>query len=119
MLLAIVSPCGEFLHVDNLADAVVFLMNNYNTKDIGEFVNIGTGRDLTIKELAEMIKDIVGFRGRIEWDKNKPDGLPREMFTPLNVKHILDSRNACPIKCITYFIRAKHISLGSLGRSNI
>ena len=73
------SPRREFLYVDDLAEAIVFLMNNYDAKDIGEFVNIGTGKDLTIKELAEMIKDIVGFKGRIEWDKDKPEGLPREM----------------------------------------
>ena len=54
-------------------------MNNYNAKDIGEFVNIGTGKDLTIKELAEMIKKIVGFNGEIKWDMDKLDGLPREM----------------------------------------
>jgi len=72
-------PRREFLYVDNLADAVVFLMNKYSAEDIGEFINIGTGKDLTIKDLAEMIKNIVGFKGKIDWDKTKPDGLPREM----------------------------------------
>ena len=47
-----------------------------SAKNIGEFINIGTGKDLTIKELAEMIKNIVGFNGEIEWDSSKPDGLP-------------------------------------------
>ena len=56
-------PRREFLYVDDLADAVVFLVNNYNAKDIGEFVNIGTGTDLSIKELAGMVKKIVGFKG--------------------------------------------------------
>lgn len=76
------SPRREFLYVDDLADAVVFLMNNYSprrTKDIGEFINIGTGKDLTIKELSELIKNVVGFKGRVECNYSKPDGLPREM----------------------------------------
>ena len=71
------SPKREFLHVDDLADACLFLMNNY---DGTEIVNIGTGEDLTIKELAEMIKDIVGFEGEITWDSSKPDGTPRKLL---------------------------------------
>lgn len=55
-------------------------MNNYNAKDIGEFINIGTGEDLTIKELAEMIKEIVDFKGEIEWDSSKPDGTRRKLL---------------------------------------
>jgi GDP-L-fucose synthase len=71
------SPYREFLHVDDLADALLFLMNNYT--DYGH-VNVGTGKDITIKNLAEMIKDIVGFQGRIEWDTSKPDGTPRKLL---------------------------------------
>jgi len=71
------SPMREFLYVDDLADAVVYLMNNY---DESEIVNIGTGIDVTIKELAETIKDIVGFTGEIVWDKSKPDGTPRKLL---------------------------------------
>jgi len=74
------NPRREFLYVDDLADAVVFLMNNYNAKDIGEFVNIGTGKDLTIKELAELIKNIVGFKGEIKWNSSKPDGTPQKLL---------------------------------------
>lgn len=74
------SPRRELLYSDDLADAVIFLMNNYNAKDIGEFVNIGTGNDLTIKELAEMIKNIVGFKEKIEWDNSKPDGTPQKLL---------------------------------------
>lgn len=73
-------PYREFLYVDDLVDACVFLMQNYNAKDIGEFVNIGTGNDLRIKELAELIKDIVGFEGEIKWDSSKPDGTPRKLL---------------------------------------
>jgi len=74
------APCREFLHVDDLADACVFLMERYDAKQIGEFVNVGTGSDLTIKELAEMIKRIVGFEGAVAWDKTKPDGAPRKLL---------------------------------------
>ena len=67
----------EFLHVDDLADACVFLMNNY---DNSEIINIGTGEDISIKELAEMIKEIIGFTGEIAWDASKPDGTPRKLL---------------------------------------
>ena len=67
----------EFLHVDDLADACVWLMNNYHDSEI---VNIGTGVDLTIKELAETIKELVGFAGEIIWDSSKPDGTPRKLL---------------------------------------
>ena len=63
----------EFLHTDDLAEACLFLMKNYNSSEI---VNIGTGKDLSIKELAEKIKKVVGYNGKIVWDKSKPDGTP-------------------------------------------
>ena len=71
------SPLREFLHVDDLADACVFLMYNFN--DSG-FVNIGVGEDISIKELALLIKDIVGFNGEIKHDLSKPDGTPRKLM---------------------------------------
>jgi len=71
------SPMREFLHVDDLADACVFLMDNY---DGSQIVNIGTGVDITIKELAETIKEIVGFKGNITWDASKPGGTPRKLL---------------------------------------
>jgi len=67
----------EFLHVDELADAVVFLMNHFDGSDI---VNIGTGEDLSIKELAEMIKSVIDYDGEIAWDTSKPDGTPRKLL---------------------------------------
>jgi len=82
------SPRREFLYVDDLADAIIFLMNNYDAKDIGEFVNIGTGKDITIKEIAEIIKKIVGFKGRIEWDTSKPDGTPRKLLDVSKINNI-------------------------------
>jgi GDP-L-fucose synthase len=71
------SPMREFLHVDDLADACLFLMLNYNDK---LFVNVGTGEDLTIKALAEMVKEIVGFEGELKWNTSKPDGTPRKLM---------------------------------------
>ncbi|HNK69936.1 MAG TPA: GDP-L-fucose synthase [Flavobacteriales bacterium] len=71
------SPMREFLHVDDLADACYFLMKNYDEE---LFVNIGTGEDLTIKALAEMIKEIVGYSGELKWNTEKPDGTPRKLM---------------------------------------
>jgi len=70
-------PKREFLHVDDLADALLFLMNNYNGD---QFVNVGVGKDISIIELAELIKDIVGFEGEIVNDLSKPDGTPRKLL---------------------------------------
>jgi len=69
-------PKREFLFVDDLADALFFLMNNYNDNEI---INISTGEDITIKELAEIIKEIIDFKGMIEYDSSKPDGTPRKL----------------------------------------
>ena len=71
------SPKREFLHVDDLAEACVFLMNEY---DDSLFLNVGTGEDLSIKDLALMIKEIVGFEGELEFDTSKPDGTPRKLM---------------------------------------
>ena len=71
------SPKREFLHADDLADACVFLMENFS--DYG-FVNVGTGEDLSILELAETIKDVVGYEGEITHDRSKPDGTPRKLM---------------------------------------
>ncbi|MEA3450162.1 MAG: GDP-L-fucose synthase [Patescibacteria group bacterium] len=71
------SPMREFLHVDDMTDACVYLMDNYNEQ---EFVNIGTGEDVTIKKLAETIQRIVGHTGEIKWDSSKPDGTPRKLL---------------------------------------
>ncbi|MEO8733720.1 MAG: GDP-L-fucose synthase, partial [Flavobacteriales bacterium] len=71
------SPMREFLHVNDLADACFFLLQNYHEE---LFVNVGTGTDLTIKALAELIQDIVGFEGELKWDSSKPDGTPRKLM---------------------------------------
>ncbi len=74
------SPLREFLHVDDLADACVFLMQECHVRDIGEFINIGTGEDLSIRELAELVAWIVGYGGDVRWDTSKPDGTPRKLL---------------------------------------
>jgi GDP-L-fucose synthase len=71
------NPRREFLHADDMADACVFLMKNYNEPGL---INIGVGEDLSIKELAEMIKDIVAYKGKIVFDVSKPDGTPRKLM---------------------------------------
>jgi GDP-L-fucose synthase len=71
------SPRREFLHVDDLADACVFLMENYNDKSP---VNIGTGEDITIKDLALMVKECVDYNGDLTFDSSKPDGTPRKLL---------------------------------------
>jgi GDP-L-fucose synthase len=71
------SPKREFLHVGDCADAYIFLMENY---DESEIINIGLGKDISIKELAGKIQQVVGFTGKIEWDTDKPDGTPRKLL---------------------------------------
>ncbi len=71
------SPRREFLHVDDLADAAVFLMRNY---DDPEIINVGTGSDVTIRELAEIVQRVVGYEGRLVFDATRPDGTPRKLL---------------------------------------
>lgn len=71
------SPMREFLHVDDLADASLFLMLHYND---GMHINIGTGTDITIKELALLVKEIIGYKGQLVFDATKPDGTPRKLL---------------------------------------
>jgi len=71
------TPRREFLHADDMADACVFLMKNFNEEGL---INIGVGEDLSIKELAEMIKGITGYKGKIVFDASKPDGTPRKLM---------------------------------------
>jgi GDP-L-fucose synthase len=73
-------PFREFLYVDDLADACIFLMERYNYKDIGEFINIGVGKDIKLNDLAQLIKRVVGYEGEIRHDLSKPDGTPRKLL---------------------------------------
>lgn len=70
-------PMREFLHVNDLASACIFLMENYDEEG---WVNIGTGSDLRINDLANMVADVVGYKGQIKWDTSKPDGTPRKLL---------------------------------------
>jgi GDP-L-fucose synthase len=71
------APRREFLYSDDLADACLFLMINYNDREI---VNIGSGEEVTIRELSEAVKQVVGYKGEIEFDTSKPDGTPRKLL---------------------------------------
>lgn len=86
------TPMREFLHADDLASACLFLMESYSDK---ELVNVGTGEDVTIKELAQIVKEIVDYKGAIVWDTNRPDGTPRKLMDvsklhALGWKHSID-----------------------------
>jgi GDP-L-fucose synthase len=71
------SPLREFLYADDLARACVFLMQHYSEE---QFINVGFGSDVTIRELAELVRDTVGFKGEVIWDTSKPDGTPRKLM---------------------------------------
>jgi GDP-L-fucose synthase len=71
------APLREFLYADDLARACVFLMQNYSEE---QFINVGYGSDVSIRELAEMVRRIVGFEGEVDWDKTRPDGTPRKLM---------------------------------------
>lgn len=79
------TPKREFLYSDDLADACIYLINNYNDSEI---VNIGTGIEVTIKELAETVKEVVRFEGELEFDKSKPDGTPRKLLDSAKIHRL-------------------------------
>jgi GDP-L-fucose synthase len=88
------TPRREFLHVDDLASACVLLMREY---DQPEMLNIGVGEDLTIRELAELVKSVVGFRGSLRFDPSKPDGTPRKLLDVSRI-HALGWRARIPLR---------------------
>ncbi len=79
------SPFREFLHVDDLADACVFLMNEYNENS---FVNVGTGKEISIKDLSILVSNIVGYKGDIFWNTDKPDGTPRKLLDVSKISNL-------------------------------
>jgi GDP-L-fucose synthase len=87
------SPRRECLHVDDLADACLFLMENYKES---EMINIGSGEDLSIKEMAQLIKDVSGYPGEIVFDTSKPDGAPRKLLDVSKIKKLGWSRRIAP-----------------------
>ncbi len=78
----------EFLYVGDLADACVFIMENYSGRDVEPFVNIGVGRDISITELARLVQSVVGFDGAIEFDSTKPDGTPQKLLDISKVRSL-------------------------------
>jgi GDP-L-fucose synthase len=74
------SPFREFLYSDDLADAVVYLLTHKDYNDVGEFINVGSGSEVSIRQLAETIAKIVGFTGEVRWDTTKPNGTPRKLM---------------------------------------
>lgn len=74
------SPLREFLHVDDCALAVIMLMEKFDYKEIGELINIGSGEEFTIKELAEIVAQVVGYKGIIKWNTKQPNGTPRKLL---------------------------------------
>lgn len=82
------SPYREMMHSDDLADACVYLMQNKDYNEIGEFVNITSGTDIQLKVLIEMVKEIVGFDGELVWDTTKPNGTPRKMMDATRIKSL-------------------------------
>lgn len=86
------NPKREFLYVDDLADAIVFCMENVNAEDIYSrnisHLNVGTGKDLSIRELAYLIADVLGYKGHIEFDSDKPDGTPRKLLDVSRMKKL-------------------------------
>ena len=96
-------PKREFLYVDDMARASIHLMNlekakyNQYTLPMCSHINVGSGKDLTIKELAETIKEVVGYNGKINFDNNKPDGVPRKFLNSKKINH-LDFNFEMPLK---------------------
>ncbi len=115
------APRREFLYVDDLAEAVIFLMENIDAEDFyGQGVsqiNIGAGEDIEIKKLAELIKEIVGFRGEIQYDATKPDGTPRKLLDVVRL-HQLGWKHTTTLeeglrKTYEWFLRA-HSTAGEI-----
>jgi len=88
------TPRREFLHVDDLASACLFLLEKYDSPEI---VNVGCGEDISIRELAELICDIVGFEGQLAWDGTKPDGTPRKLLDVTRLQN-LGWRSTIPLR---------------------
>ena len=87
------SPRREALHVDDLADACIILINKY---DESEMINIGSGEDSSIKELALLIRDVIGFKGKVVFDKSKPDGAPQKLLDTTKIRELGWAPNISP-----------------------
>ncbi|ODV54864.1 GDP-L-fucose synthase family protein [Lysinibacillus fusiformis] len=81
-------PLREFLHADDLADACVHLMKHCDAEQVGEFVNIGTGKEVSIEQLALLLSDVIGYKGKLVFDISKPDGTPRKLTDVSKLHHL-------------------------------
>jgi GDP-L-fucose synthase len=108
-------PRREFLYVDDMADACLFVMERMDAKDAGEIINVGTGEDITIADLARLVAEIVGYRGDIVFDASKPDGTPRKL---LDVTRLTDAgwqattglRDGIQLALVDFLGRREHIT---------
>ncbi len=82
------TPEREFLYSDDLANASIFIMNHYDHTDIGELINIGTGKDISIKDLAALVSELVGYNGQIRWDTSKPNGTPKKLLDVSKINNL-------------------------------
>lgn len=107
------TPKREFLFADELADACIFLMNNYDER---ELVNIGAGEDVSIKELVELIQEVVGFEGEVEWNTDMPDGTPRKWMdvsklTDLGWKRSIELRQGIEMTYADFLSQREYYSV--------
>lgn len=91
------SPYREFLHTNDLAEALLFIMESLEVRDVGEFINIGTGEDISIKNLADLIAEIIGYHGSFRWDTSKPNGTPKKLLDVSKLSN-LGWRATTPLK---------------------
>lgn len=82
------APRREFMSSDDLADACVYLMRHKDASEVGEIVNVGTGQDISIRELAQAIRGVIGYEGRLQFDPSKPDGAPRKLLDVSRLAHL-------------------------------
>lgn len=82
------TPLREFLYADDMADACVFVMERCTARELGDFVNVGSSREISIGNLAHLVRDIVGFPGTIEYDRTKPDGTPRKLLDSSRLRRL-------------------------------
>lgn len=109
------TPRREFLYVDDMADACLFVMERMEAKDAGEIINVGTGEDIAIADLARLVAEIVGYRGDIVFDTSKPDGTPRKL---LDVTRLTDAgwqattglRDGIQLALADFLVRREHIT---------
>lgn len=109
------TPRREFLYVDDMADACLFVMERMNAKDAGEMINVGTGEDITIADLAKLVAEVVGFRGKIVFDTSRPDGTPRKLLDVTRLRAAgwqatTGLRDGIQLALVDFLARREHIT---------